>query len=78
MMPFGPFPLALHISMFINALESQTTKEQKAKWLPLAQSNKIIGTYAQTELGHGKMLTLNNISTTHMLACYDSNFSFIN
>ena len=52
-MPFGPFPLALHISMFINALENQSSKEQKAKWLPLTQSNRIIGTYAQTELGHG-------------------------
>lgn len=77
-MPFGPFPLALHISMFINALESQTTKEQKAKWLPLAQSNKIIGTYAQTELGHGKTLTLINIFTMYVLACYSSNFLFIN
>ena len=34
--------------------EGQGTEEQKAKWLPLAESNQIIGTYAQTELGHGK------------------------
>ena len=27
--------------------------EQKAKWLPLATNAKILGAYAQTELGHG-------------------------
>ncbi|KAF2117114.1 acyl-CoA dehydrogenase/oxidase C-terminal [Lophiotrema nucula] len=27
--------------------------EQKAKWLPLTKSGKIVGAYVQTELGHG-------------------------
>ena len=27
---------------------------QKKKWVPLAKNLTIIGTYAQTELGHGK------------------------
>jgi alkylation response protein AidB-like acyl-CoA dehydrogenase len=39
--------------MFMPAIERLATDEQKAKWLPLAQSYQIIGTYAQTELGHG-------------------------
>ncbi|KAI3770550.1 hypothetical protein L6452_01686 [Arctium lappa] len=39
--------------MFIPAIEGQGTEEQKRKWLPLAQKMKVIGCYAQTELGHG-------------------------
>lgn len=27
---------------------------QIAKWIPLATQHKLIGSYAQTELGHGK------------------------
>ncbi|KAK6176957.1 hypothetical protein SNE40_015158 [Patella caerulea] len=48
--------LSLHHTMFIPAIERLATDEQKAKWLPLAQSFKILGTYAQTELGHGTNL----------------------
>ena len=39
--------------MFIPALMSQASPEQQAKWLTMAQDLSIIGTYAQTELGHG-------------------------
>lgn len=28
--------------------------EQVAKWIPLATKHQLIGSYAQTELGHGK------------------------
>ena len=41
------------MQMFIPALMSQASPEQQAKWLPMAQKLHIIGTYAQTELGHG-------------------------
>ncbi len=47
------FPFGLHFSMFTNVLQTMTTEEQKRKFLPLAQSLRMIGTYAQTELGHG-------------------------
>lgn len=39
--------------MFIPAILSSGTPEQQAHWLPQAYSLQIIGTYAQTELGHG-------------------------
>lgn len=39
--------------MFIPSLLSQASDEQQAQWLPKAQRLEIIGTYAQTELGHG-------------------------
>ncbi|KAJ7427457.1 hypothetical protein WISP_06368 [Willisornis vidua] len=47
-----PEPLGLHFSMFQKTIETQTTAAQKEKWLPLVRGVKIIGTYAQTELGH--------------------------
>ncbi|XP_048466726.1 peroxisomal acyl-coenzyme A oxidase 1 isoform X3 [Rhincodon typus] len=42
--------------MFIPTLENQCTSEQKEKWLHLSYTQQIIGTYAQTELGHGSFI----------------------
>ena len=49
-------PLAVHFVMFIPALQAQADDEQKEKWLMPALSLQLIGTYAQTELGHGTNL----------------------
>ncbi|XP_058021928.1 peroxisomal acyl-coenzyme A oxidase 1 isoform X2 [Ahaetulla prasina] len=49
-------PIDVHITMFVPTLQSQCTDAQKKKWLPLASRYQIIGTYAQTELGHGTHL----------------------
>lgn len=46
----------LHHVMFIPTIASQGTDEQKEKWLTMALQYKIIGTYAQTEAGHGTFL----------------------
>ncbi|EGT32383.1 CBN-ACOX-1 protein [Caenorhabditis brenneri] len=59
-------PMALHGVMFIPALSAQASDEQQAKWLTRAVKREIIGTYAQTELGHGT--NLQNLETT---ATYD-------
>ncbi|GLI67460.1 hypothetical protein VaNZ11_011657 [Volvox africanus] len=48
-----PGGLELHIGMFIPSIVSQGSPEQQAKWMPLCMDLRIIGTYAQTELGHG-------------------------
>ena len=53
MFPNEGGPAAVQMIMFIPTLETQATEEQKAKWLPKARNYEIIGTYAQTELGHG-------------------------
>ncbi|GIY63368.1 probable peroxisomal acyl-coenzyme A oxidase 1 [Caerostris extrusa] len=45
-------PLTVHFVMFIPTLMGLATEEQQAKWLPDALEMKIIGSYAQTELGH--------------------------
>jgi acyl-CoA oxidase len=42
--------------MFIPTLKLQGSAEQKDYWLPLAESGKVIGTYAQTELGAGSFV----------------------
>ncbi|XP_077055236.1 peroxisomal acyl-coenzyme A oxidase 1 isoform X4 [Siphateles boraxobius] len=46
-------PFGVHYVMFIPTLNSQCTTEQRKKWIPLAESFHMLGTYAQTELGHG-------------------------
>jgi len=53
---FQPGGFELHIGMFIPSILSQGTEEQQAAWLPLCMDLKLIGTYAQTELGHGTFL----------------------
>ena len=47
------FPTNTHFSMFVTGIEGHGTLEQRDRWLEKARSCEIIGTYAQTELGHG-------------------------
>jgi acyl-CoA oxidase len=47
------FVFYVHTSMCLYALETMADEEQKRQFLPLAQSYRIMTTYAQTELGHG-------------------------
>lgn len=46
--------LGLHYTMFLPTLYAQCDAEQRRKWIPLAESFKVLGTYAQTEMGHGQ------------------------
>jgi acyl-CoA oxidase len=39
--------------MFVFCLKNLAHDELAAKYLPLAEQMRIIGTYAQTEMGHG-------------------------
>ncbi|XP_060084929.1 peroxisomal acyl-coenzyme A oxidase 1-like [Ylistrum balloti] len=50
------FGLGVHGFMFIPTIQKLGTEDQKRKWLPLAKTLKVVGTYAQTELGHGTFL----------------------
>jgi acyl-CoA oxidase len=46
-------PTSLHWVMFVPNIVSLCDDEQKAVWLPLCRDWRMIGCYAQTELGHG-------------------------
>eukprot|EP00536_Pseudo-nitzschia_multiseries_P014640 jgi/Psemu1/246220/estExt_Genewise1.C_7430028 len=46
-------PLALHWVMFQPNIVSLCDEEQQSRWLPLCRDWKMIGCYAQTEMGHG-------------------------
>ncbi|XP_053382348.1 peroxisomal acyl-coenzyme A oxidase 1-like [Mercenaria mercenaria] len=60
-------PLGVHRTMFIPTIEKLGTREQVAKYVEPAKQYKIIGTYAQTEMGHGTFIR--GLETT---ATYDA------
>lgn len=60
-------PYFLHMEMFITTIREQASEEQRMLWLPLIESWKIIGAYAQTELGHGS-----NVRGLELEARWDS------
>ncbi|XP_050423854.1 probable peroxisomal acyl-coenzyme A oxidase 1 isoform X2 [Adelges cooleyi] len=49
-------PFTVHTVMFTPALLSLGNREQQDRWFRKALNNEIIGTYAQTELGHGTFI----------------------
>ncbi|XP_039754797.1 probable peroxisomal acyl-coenzyme A oxidase 1 [Pararge aegeria] len=49
-------PLLLHLEMFMIAILEQGNEEQREYWSKKATNFEIIGTYAQTELGHGTFI----------------------
>lgn len=49
-------PVIPQFRIFLSNLESQMSDEQKATWIPKAESFEIFGSYSQTELGHGSNL----------------------
>lgn len=52
--------------MFIPTIEGQGTEEQQRELLPKCRALEIIGTYAQTELGHGTFVRgLETTATWH-------------
>ena len=69
--PNENMPGALNTSMFIPALENLADDELKKKWLQKAYNYEIIGTYAQTEMGHG--ITLNYASYL-LIRCIATSF----
>uniref|UniRef100_T1J8Y3 Acyl-coenzyme A oxidase n=1 Tax=Strigamia maritima TaxID=126957 RepID=T1J8Y3_STRMM len=61
-------PLITHNALFVPTILTQATEEQAGKWMPLIEDGKMIGSYAQTELGHGS--DIKKLETT---ATYDEN-----
>ncbi|KAL4713845.1 hypothetical protein ACJJTC_015499, partial [Scirpophaga incertulas] len=61
-------PFALQHTMFIPTIVGQADDKQKEMWLKKAENFEIMGSYAQTELGHGTFIR--GLETT---ATYDDN-----
>ncbi|CDQ73832.1 unnamed protein product [Oncorhynchus mykiss] len=61
--------LGLHFVMFLPTLYTQCNKQQLKKWVPLAESFKALGTYAQTELGHALWLSRSRVAYPWTKAC---------
>ncbi|CAH0724581.1 unnamed protein product, partial [Brenthis ino] len=49
-------PFLLHTAMFLTAILGQGTDEQRDYWIKRILNYEVIGTYAQTELGHGTFI----------------------
>nr|XP_033341565.1 probable peroxisomal acyl-coenzyme A oxidase 1 [Megalopta genalis] len=49
-------PFLVHYAMFLPSLIGQGTTKQQEYWISRAWSGNIVGTYAQTELGHGTFI----------------------
>ncbi|XP_038598041.1 peroxisomal acyl-coenzyme A oxidase 1 isoform X1 [Tachyglossus aculeatus] len=52
----GVEPFSIHNSMFIPTVMNLGSTAQREKWLTASSGLQIIGTYAQTEMGHGSHL----------------------
>jgi len=50
--------------MFALSIRELGDEEQLAKWLPQVKALKMIGCYAQTELGHGS-----NVAVSSRIGC---------
>lgn len=61
----GSHSMTLHMSMFTKSLVGLASEGQARYYLPLVNNWKIIGCYAQTELGHGSNIA--GIETTATL-----------
>ena len=55
-----------HYALFVQTILSQGTPEQVREWVPKALNLEIIGTYGQTELGHGS-----NVRALETIATYE-------
>jgi alkylation response protein AidB-like acyl-CoA dehydrogenase len=62
----GVSPLTVHWQMFRLAVEKLASDEQNAKWNPLMKQLKMIGSYVQTEMGHGS-----NVAGLETTATFD-------
>ena len=58
-------PGGLHFGMFTTAVENLAEPQLKEKWMPKMLTCEILGTYAQTEMGHGILYTVKPVIYGH-------------
>lgn len=49
----SPIPSGVHFWMFVESIKSLADAEQRDEWLAEIKSRRMLGSYVQTELGHG-------------------------
>mmetsp|Transcript_28734 Transcript_28734/g.51136 ORF Transcript_28734/g.51136 Transcript_28734/m.51136 type:complete len:644 (-) Transcript_28734:26-1957(-) len=49
----GPIPSGVHYWMFVDCIKSLADSEQRDEWMDLIKRQIMLGSYVQTELGHG-------------------------
>lgn len=49
----GGMVCSLHFLMFLDSLQSFSTPEQYDKWVQAGKEGRVLGSYSQTEIGHG-------------------------
>lgn len=62
----GQPPIGMHLFMFTLIINIAGTVEQKEHWIPLCKKLRLLGCYAQTELGHGS-----NVAGLETTATFD-------
>jgi acyl-CoA oxidase len=65
----------LHDIAFLPYLRGQCDEEQARHWVPLAERYRIIGAYAQTELGHGS--NVRRLETTSTFVAESDEFELL-
>ena len=64
-----PLPTSLHWVMFVPNILTLCDAQQQSLWLPLCRDWKMIGCYAQTELGHGSNIRALETTATFLKEC---------
>jgi acyl-CoA oxidase len=64
-----PLPTSLHWVMFVPNILTLCDADQQSLWLPLCRDWKMIGCYAQTELGHGSNIRALETTATFLKEC---------
>jgi len=61
--------------MFVSCIDTLSDDDQRAKWLPMAKDYKMLGCYAQTELGHGSNVAVSFSSNDFIfVGCWDYSY----
>ena len=68
--PHEPGPFLLHDGMFVPTIMSQASPQQIQDLAGKMSAFQVIGTYAQTEMGHGKHCKYINYTQDRLLNIY--------
>ena len=65
-------PTTLHELMFVPNIKALCSESQQTYWLPLCKDWRVVGCYAQTEVGHGSNVRALETTATYLPAPIDA------